>query len=825
MTVDELQVLITANTEQLKKEINNTKGSIDKLTGVASKSSGKMTSSFIKAGVITNLLGVAVKSVASNLGDAVTRLDTLNNYTNVMSNLGVNSEDADASIKKLSDKLQGLPTTLDDAVSSVQRLTATNGNVKASTDMFLALNNAILAGGASSEVQKSALEQLSQSYAKGKPDMMEWRTAMTAMPAQLKQVAIAMGYASADRLGEALRNGEVSMNDFMVTLNKLNKEGANGFQSFEQQALNSTGGVRTSMINVKTAITRGLAEIMNAIGQSNIAGFFQAVARAINKAVPYVVGFVKACVWAVQSISMLFGGKGGGGTKKKIDSISKSMSNLGSTAGGGTSSGLDKATGSAKKLKKELGQLASFDEMNVLQDNSNNDTGGGGGGGDAGGGAGGLGDFDLSDWDTEFDSVGDKATEIAEKIKSAFSTVGDVLKGIWNSDPVQAYVGLLTAEFGFIKDLAIQLGTDLWTNLGMTWTNIEGNVRLTFENISLLFTTMWTDMADGIEKWGKPIIDGVSGVFNSIWKDAIDPAITLISKAWADFSKILVDLWNEHGKPLIDNIGEFATKTIALFQKIWDDVLEPIVTPFLETLSWLWDKHIKDIVKEIGDFVGTAVNCALEIYNKFIQPLVSWFLDKLSPAIAYIGSIVSGVFGTILATVTDIINGVIKVLKGIIEFITGIFTGNWKKAWTGVKDIFSGIIKGLSGIFKAPINLIIDGINAFVSGLNKIKIPDWVPAVGGKGFNIPKIPKLARGGIVDKPTIATIGEAGKEAIVPLENNTSGLEKMAQILGEKIDGNGQPIYLTVKVGEDTLLNKVIEGVNRKSFENNEGVFSL
>lgn len=815
MTVDELQVLITANTQQLQKEISKTQQSISNLSKSASKSTNNLTSSFIKASIFTKTLGLAVKVVTSNLGGAISRLDTLNNYTNVMSNLGVSGEDAEASIQRLSDKLQGLPTTLDDAVSSVQRFTSANGNVKASTDMFLALNNAILSGGASTEIQKSALEQLSQSYSKGKPDMMEWRTAMTAMPAQLKQVAIAMGYVSADKLGEALRNGDVSMNEFMTTIMKLNKEGANGFQSFEQQAINSTGGVKTSMTNVKTAITRGLAEIMNAIGQSNIAGFFQGIASAINKVVPYITGFVKACVLAVGSITSLFGGK----TKKNVDNVKNSLTNLGSS-GASTSSGLDKTTGSAKKLNKELGKLAGFDEMNVLTENS-----GSSGDDDSGSGAGALGDLDFSDWDTGLNETSSKADEIAEKIKSAFMSVGEVVKSIWNSDPVQAFVGAVTTYGQFLWDYWSTLGTSLVENLTMTWGNIEGNVSTILTNMSTLWTTFWTDIQAGIETWGQPIIDGVNGVFNSIWLDAVDPAIQLITKAWADFSDILVTLWDKHGKPLIDNIGEFATKTIELFQKIWDDVLEPIVTPFLETLSWLWDEHISKIIEKVGDFVGKLVNGALEIYNKFIQPIVVWLLDKLSPAWAFLSNAVIGVLGSILAVVGDVIGSIIGILGGIIDFIVGIFTGNWKKAWNGVKDIFKNIVDGLVGIFKFPINLIIDGINSFIAGLNKIKIPDWVPAVGGKGINIPKIPKLARGGIVDSPTFAMIGEAGKEAVMPLENNTGWIDTLAEKLANKVGGNGNPIQLVVKLGEDTIFDKFIDYMGDKDFETNGEVFDL
>ena len=78
-----------------------------------------------------------------------------------------------------------------------------------------------------------------------------------------------------------------------------------------------------------------------------------------------------------------------------------------------------------------------------------------------------------------------------------------------------------------------------------------------------------------------------------------------------------MDLWNKHGKPLVDNIGEFITKTIALFQKIWDEIVYPIIQPALEMIENLWNDYLKDMIREVGDFIGAAVNGALELYNKF----------------------------------------------------------------------------------------------------------------------------------------------------------------------------------------------------------------
>ena len=251
---------------QTELDTKNFKNGLDRMQNSA-KGAGASIKGIVAGLGITKLIGAAFNTIRNSMDDAISRLDTLNNFPKVMSNLGVSAKDSEKAIKKMSDKLAGLPTTLDQGASAVQRFTSKNGDVKKSTNLFLALNNAILAGGAPTEMQATALEQLSQAYAKGKPDMMEWRSAMSAMPAQLKQVAQAMGYVNADELGEALRNGTVSMDDFMDTITKLNTEGVNGFKSFEEQARNSTGGIRTSITVAKTQIVKGVADMIEGLNK------------------------------------------------------------------------------------------------------------------------------------------------------------------------------------------------------------------------------------------------------------------------------------------------------------------------------------------------------------------------------------------------------------------------------------------------------------------------------------------------------------------------------------------------------------------------------
>lgn len=288
------------------KDINNT-----------AKGGASTLKSILAALGIDRLIQSSLNLIQSSVSDAISRVDTLRNYPKVMSNLGIATEDAQNSINKLSDRLQGLPTTLNDAALGVQRLTSKNGDINKSTEYFLAMNDAIIAGGASSEIQSAAIEQLAQSYSKGKPEMEEWKTLMTAMPAQLKQVALAMGYVDAEALGEDLRQGNVSMESFMETLVELDQKGVGHFESFSKQAKSAVGGINTALVNMKTAISRGIATIIESIDTglqganlgsisqiiSNIGKSFENALKTMAGYIPSVINFIIQLVNIIDKLS------------------------------------------------------------------------------------------------------------------------------------------------------------------------------------------------------------------------------------------------------------------------------------------------------------------------------------------------------------------------------------------------------------------------------------------------------------------------------------------------------------------------------------------
>lgn len=255
------------------------------------KTSSSGIKNIVTALGIDKIISSAFNIISGSVDGAISRLDTLNNYPKVMSNLGIASDDAQNSINKMSDKLSGLPTTLDAGAQAVQRFTSANKDVNKSTDYFLAFNNALLAGGASADIQANALEQLSQMYAVGTVDAQAWRSVLTAMPAQLQQVATYMGYTSTAVGGDlynALQKGQVSMEDLMQAMVTLNTEGANGFQTFEQQARNSTSGIETSITVAKTQVTKGVTDIIQsldkALNEAGLGGIGEIISNIGKKA-------------------------------------------------------------------------------------------------------------------------------------------------------------------------------------------------------------------------------------------------------------------------------------------------------------------------------------------------------------------------------------------------------------------------------------------------------------------------------------------------------------------------------------------------------------
>lgn len=246
------------------------------------------------AGITSNVFSKVASVVTSSLGSAVDRADQMNNFPKVMKNLGYSATDAAASIKKISDALDGLPTTSSAMTGMVQQLAPLTSNLDEATDIALAFNNAMLAGGASTMEQENALTQYTQMLSAGKVDMQAWRSIQAAMPGQLNQVAEAMMGAghNANDLYEAMKSGKFSFDDFNKAVMDLNQNGFGKYASFAQQAKDATQGIGTAMENVKNRVAKAVQKVIDAVGVENIAGAINGFSSQFGKIGDAAAGMV-----------------------------------------------------------------------------------------------------------------------------------------------------------------------------------------------------------------------------------------------------------------------------------------------------------------------------------------------------------------------------------------------------------------------------------------------------------------------------------------------------------------------------------------------------
>lgn len=209
---------------------------------------------------------------------------------------------------------------------------------------------------------------------------------------------------------------------------------------------------------------------------------------------------------------------------------------------------------------------------------------------------------------------------------------------------------------------------------------------------------------------------------------------------------------------LIETIIPPILEIVEMILPILTDLLNqlmPILTSLLEAVLPVIISLIEliaPILKPILELLFTLLEPLLDLLNLILPPLISLFtgliskaLTPLKAALGVVADVLNTVFKGAFEGIGKVVGNIKNVFSGIIDFVKNVFTGNWRGAWDAVVKIFSNIFEGIKNAFKVPINWIIDGLNVFIRGLNKLKIPDWVPGIGGKGLNIKEISRLRIG--------------------------------------------------------------------------------
>ena len=215
-----------------------------------------------------------------------------------------------------------------------------------------------------------------------------------------------------------------------------------------------------------------------------------------------------------------------------------------------------------------------------------------------------------------------------------------------------------------------------------------------------------------------------------------------------------------------------------------DKFLKPVFEKVMEWVRKVFDKFqeympqiqrvVDEVFKEIKKFWENGLKPAFEAISSFLENILLPVFDLV---FTYgILPVVETVFQTIIKLWDRSLK---PALEGITEFIKGVFTLNWTTAWNGLSKIFSGAFNGLKTIAKAPLNAIINMVNAVIGGLNKIKLPDFL---GGVSLNIPKIPTLWKGSNYTMGGLTLVGEQGPELVnMPRGASVTPAHKTEQML--------------------------------------------
>lgn len=445
----------------------------------------------------------------------------------------------------------------------------------------------------------------------------------------------------------------------------------------------------------------------------------------------------------------------------------------------------------------------------------------------------------LIDWDALREDVNNgikglfSTPESTAIFGTAFGLIGisaatNLVQAFLNFDIGGKITSGLTKIVKYVHDAFV---SPLADEMGGALSSIQG-----FSKKGILYMTeadeAFGNSATGFMSWGKlakqafalPLVK-IAAVAAAV--AAVVAAMVKLYKENENFRDVVNTVWNLV-KSVLDSL-------VQIVGTVWNDTLKPI-------LSALWD-----LIKTVWDTFAEAVGAIASI---LAPVLVSAFaeikalIDALLVVVRTIAPVVGEVVTTVINVFTSLLNNIKTIFGGITQFISGVFTGNWKKAWEGVKNIFKGVWESLKTIAKAPINAIIGFVNGMLkgitSGINTVirkintlswRVPDWVPMIGGQkwGFNFKtftpyQIPYLAKGGVLKSPTLAMAGEypgasTNPEIVTPEKllteiidrGNDDIISAFASMTSQLIRAI-EEVDMKVSIGDDVIAQSASRGNN-------------
>ena len=771
MTLEELQVLITANTTELKNELKESKKELASLEREVKKKTNNIAG-FFKKMIPIGVLAIGFKKLASSSEQAYkSQIQNETRLLAVMQKRGEATKQDIQDILNLTDAEQSLGVVSDEVqLAGAQELSTYIDKAGSIKKLLPQLNNMIAQQYGYNATQEEAINIATMM---GK--VLEGQTGALSR----------YGYYFDENQEKILKFG--TEEEKVATLTSIIHDSIGDVN----EALGNTAvGKQIQLANAWSDVKEQLGYVIVQVKQV-LVPVFQVLVTWLGTAVSYLRQFLQVL----------------GFTASKQNGVNKAII-------GGASAETEYGDAVEDSTKKQNKQLASFDEMNVLKENNSSDDSGSTGNSSGIGGVNNI-DFNIGiDGDVE---VTNRIKEMANNLKEILGKIFEPFKISWENvgDGVLESVKNM---FSSLKESALSVGNSLfevWTN--GTGEEIITNTMLGWQQIfdivtglSTSFTNAWNEA--GV---GTGIIQKIADIFTIIQKFGLSVGETIkkwvVSDGFQNALHVVFSFINDIFG-YVKEIAEWASK---MYEKYLKPVIEEKILP-----------AINSIIADIGD-----------IWN-VVKPVI----DKII-------NIIKKILEPVIKTLGQVIGGIIDVISGIVKFVAGIFTGDWKKAWEGVKKIFSGVwdamksvvslvFNAIWSIIKGVINTIIKGFESFINfvikGLNFLltplrKLGNSILKLVGAKIEIPQIstitlPRLEKGAVIDKPTLAEIGENGREVVMPLENNTGWISELAEEINER--NNSMPTHITFKIGEDTVVDKFIDDIKKKGFETNgEVVLSL
>lgn len=502
-------------------------------------------------------------------------------------------------------------------------------------------------------------------------------------------------------------------------------------------ALQSSDSFRQALANLQAAASMAAAPLVDALGG----------------ALTYVINMLATGVaYLAQFISMLTGK-----SLSAMKNSAKAMNSYGSAAGS-----------AAKETKKANGELAAFDELNVLNKQQDDDTGTSGGGG---GGA-------IA---PNYDFV--------DQTGAGFASLMDSVKSFWDSftAALAPSIAAWSAAWEQIKTTALSVWPQVQEAALGLWTNalqpLLGYLAGTFapgviNAFSQAFAPIVADELSAYIQIAANSFIWLCGIVTDYINNLVRPALDLILTVWQGMMEGISNAWATYGQPLMDGLVLAFQNLQNIFSTLYYTVVEPILANIIALLDQFWSQHAKPLWDDLLLLIASVQNMLLTFWNNVLAPLINWLIATFGPTFADVFNAVAGYVMNAMGLVADVIDIAMVLLRGLCDFLTAVFKGDWDAAWNAIADtalavwerIQNGIksyINGIIGFVNNMIQAIVAGINGIADAMNNLSVdvPDWVPGLGGShiGFSFdhvtaPQIPMLASGGVIEQPTLAMMGE-------------------------------------------------------------------